>query len=161
MHGTAWRLVLAALFVCSLAVPITIRSYAAETWPQRPVRFILPLGPGSGVDIGARLFADRLSASWSQPVIVENKPEATDSWRSPRSLPPTMITYSYAPRHRSLRPIPIFTTACPISRTSCCQSPGRPILSLSSRCQLPSRSVHLPISLRLHGRNRARSTGQA
>jgi len=74
MHGTAWRLVLAALFVCSLAPPNTIRSYAAETWPQRPVKFILPLGAGSGVDLGARLFADRLSASWSQPVIVENKP---------------------------------------------------------------------------------------
>ena len=31
-------------------------------WPNRPVRFIVTLGPGSGVDIGARLFADKLSA---------------------------------------------------------------------------------------------------
>ncbi|MGP0093934.1 MAG: Bug family tripartite tricarboxylate transporter substrate binding protein [Xanthobacteraceae bacterium] len=46
----------------------------AQTWPQRPVKFIVPLGPGSGVDIGARLFADRLGARWGQPVVVENRP---------------------------------------------------------------------------------------
>jgi tripartite-type tricarboxylate transporter receptor subunit TctC len=46
---------------------------AAETWPNRPVRLIVTLGPGSG-DIGARLFADKLSARWGQPVLVENRP---------------------------------------------------------------------------------------
>jgi tripartite-type tricarboxylate transporter receptor subunit TctC len=49
---------------------------AAQTpsWPTRTVRFLLPLGPGSGVDITARLFADKLSAKWGQPVVVENRP---------------------------------------------------------------------------------------
>ena len=47
---------------------------AAPDWPTHPVRFILTLGPGSGSDIGARLFADRLSQRWSQPVVVENRP---------------------------------------------------------------------------------------
>ena len=46
----------------------------AQSWPQRPVKFILPLGPGAGADIGARLFADRLSKRWGQPVVVENRP---------------------------------------------------------------------------------------
>jgi tripartite-type tricarboxylate transporter receptor subunit TctC len=46
----------------------------AQTWPQRPVRLIVTLPPGSGVDLGARLFADRLSARWGQPVVVENRP---------------------------------------------------------------------------------------
>ncbi len=45
-----------------------------QAWPQRPVKFILPLGPGAGADIGARLFADRLSARWGKPVVVENRP---------------------------------------------------------------------------------------
>jgi len=47
---------------------------ATESWPQRNVRFVLPLPPGSGVDLGARLFAERLSAKWGQPVVVENRP---------------------------------------------------------------------------------------
>src|SRR6476469_9954539 len=49
-------------------------SAAADAWPSRPVRFIVTLGPGSGVDIGARLIADKLSMRWGQPVIVENRP---------------------------------------------------------------------------------------
>jgi len=48
----------------------------AQTWPQRPVKFILPLGAGAGADIGARLFADRLAKRWGQPVVVENRPGA-------------------------------------------------------------------------------------
>ena len=47
---------------------------AADSWPNRPVRFIVTLGPGSGVDIAARLLADKLSARWSRPVVVENRP---------------------------------------------------------------------------------------
>jgi tripartite-type tricarboxylate transporter receptor subunit TctC len=45
-----------------------------EIWPQRNVRFIVPLGPGSGADIAARLVADRLAARWGKPVVVENRP---------------------------------------------------------------------------------------
>jgi len=59
--------------IASLLLPAT-PSAAATAWPTRPVRFIVTLGAGSGVDIGARLFADRLSAKWGQPVVVENKP---------------------------------------------------------------------------------------
>jgi tripartite-type tricarboxylate transporter receptor subunit TctC len=46
----------------------------AQNWPQRAVKFIVPLGPGSGTDIGARLFAERLAARWNMPVVVENRP---------------------------------------------------------------------------------------
>jgi tripartite-type tricarboxylate transporter receptor subunit TctC len=46
----------------------------AQSWPQRNVTFILPLGPGSGVDITTRLLADKLSAKWGKPVVVENRP---------------------------------------------------------------------------------------
>jgi tripartite-type tricarboxylate transporter receptor subunit TctC len=48
----------------------------AQTWPVRPVRFIVSLGPGSGVDISARLLADRLTARWNRTVVVENRPGA-------------------------------------------------------------------------------------
>ena len=48
----------------------------AQSWPQRPVKFILSLGPGSGADITGRMLADRLSKQWGQPVVVENRPGA-------------------------------------------------------------------------------------
>ena len=47
---------------------------AAQNWPTRPVKILLPLGPGSGADIGARLIAEKLAAKWGQPVVVENRP---------------------------------------------------------------------------------------
>ena len=48
----------------------------AQSWPQRPVKLIIPFGPGAGADIGARLFADRLARRWGQSVVVENRPGA-------------------------------------------------------------------------------------
>jgi tripartite-type tricarboxylate transporter receptor subunit TctC len=54
-----------------LAGPLAAR---AGAWPQRPVKFIVPFGPGAGADIGARIFAERLQPLWGQPVVVENRP---------------------------------------------------------------------------------------
>ena len=45
-----------------------------QAWPTRPIKLILTLGPGSGVDIGARLLADRLTKKWDQPIVIENRP---------------------------------------------------------------------------------------
>jgi len=56
------------------AIAVSLSPATAQTWPQRPVKFILPLGAGSGADIGARLIADKLSERWGQPVVVENRP---------------------------------------------------------------------------------------
>jgi tripartite-type tricarboxylate transporter receptor subunit TctC len=46
----------------------------AQTWPQRPVRFIIPFGPGAGADIGARLIQEALQKRWGKPVVIENRP---------------------------------------------------------------------------------------
>jgi tripartite-type tricarboxylate transporter receptor subunit TctC len=54
--------------------PILVFPSLAQTWPQRPVKFIVTLGPGSGVDFGTRLLGDRLSNRWGQPVVIENRP---------------------------------------------------------------------------------------
>ncbi|MBX9776475.1 MAG: tripartite tricarboxylate transporter substrate binding protein [Xanthobacteraceae bacterium] len=72
MHrlGKAFCALATGLVVSALLTP---RAYA-QSWPERPVRFIVSLGPGSGADIAARLIADKLTAKWKQPVVVENRP---------------------------------------------------------------------------------------
>lgn len=71
MPVRAFSILTAVLFLIS-SQPAP--SAAADAWPSRPVHFVITLGPGSGVDIGARLFAEKLSAKWGQPVVVENRP---------------------------------------------------------------------------------------
>ena len=62
------RLILFVLACCLAAAPAL-----AQDWPQRTVRLITPLGPGSGMDISARTFAEKLSQRWGQSVVVENR----------------------------------------------------------------------------------------
>ena len=62
-------------FVAVIALTLGLSPVAvAQTWPNKPVKFFIPLGPGSGADVTARLVADRLQAKWAQPVVVENRP---------------------------------------------------------------------------------------
>jgi tripartite-type tricarboxylate transporter receptor subunit TctC len=64
-------------FVIALALALaSSASVAAETWPTRPVRIIVPFPPGSSPDLIARMLTDRLAQALGQPVIVENKPGA-------------------------------------------------------------------------------------
>jgi len=63
-------LVTAALF----AVAQGFAGAAAQTYPQRAVRLILPFGPAAGTDISARMLAERLAMRWGKPVVVENRP---------------------------------------------------------------------------------------
>ena len=68
--------ILAVVFASALATLASPTLSHAQNWPQRPVKFIVGLGPGSAQDIAARLFGDQLSKRWGQPVVIENKPGA-------------------------------------------------------------------------------------
>ena len=46
----------------------------AQSWPDKPVKWVLSQPPGSGPDNVARLLADRLTKLWGQAVVIENKP---------------------------------------------------------------------------------------
>jgi len=73
MRNGWFRLAMAAalaLAVHAIAAPASL----AQQWPTRPVRFVLPFGPGSGADTAARLIADKLQQKWGQPVVIDGKP---------------------------------------------------------------------------------------
>jgi tripartite-type tricarboxylate transporter receptor subunit TctC len=70
------RVTIARALVLVGALVLSAVPSHAQTWPQRPVKFIVPFGPGAGADIGARLIAERLSTRWGKPVVIENRPGA-------------------------------------------------------------------------------------
>jgi tripartite-type tricarboxylate transporter receptor subunit TctC len=69
------KLLRALLLVMSVPVFVLAHGQSvAQSWPTKPVRFILSQPAGSSPDIVARLLGDRLSRLWGQPVVVENRP---------------------------------------------------------------------------------------
>jgi len=66
------RLLLALITLLAMLLPA-----AAQDWPTKPVRIMVPFGPGSTPDVVARLIADELQKKLGQPFVIENKPGAS------------------------------------------------------------------------------------
>ena len=64
-----------ALTCVALACSATL-AHAADPWPSKPLKIVVPYPPGGSSDIIARSISQQLSESLKQPVIVENKPGA-------------------------------------------------------------------------------------
>ncbi|MDB5838090.1 MAG: Tricarboxylate transport protein TctC [Herminiimonas sp.] len=58
--------------IAASAAPLT----SAQTWPAKPIRFIVPYPPGGPLDGIARMMADKMKDGLGQPVIIDNKPGA-------------------------------------------------------------------------------------
>lgn len=67
------RYTVAALAVAALGLPAAAN---AQAFPSKTVTVVLPLAPGTGMDVLARLYADKLQAKFGKPVVIENKPGA-------------------------------------------------------------------------------------
>lgn len=61
------------LFVAIAAICMPLESTWAQAWPNRPIRFVVPLPPGGAYDYIARLLADRLRPVLGVPLVVDNK----------------------------------------------------------------------------------------
>src|SRR5260370_12743470 len=67
------RLLLAAVsvLVCAVFMPT-----ARAEWPERPIRWIVPFGPGGANDLIARVAAEGVRKRLGQPIVIENRPGA-------------------------------------------------------------------------------------
>ena len=67
MFGGIVRIAVAAAFALAAG------GAAAQTWPGRTVRFVVPFPPGGATDVAARALADKLTVAFAQQVVVENR----------------------------------------------------------------------------------------
>ncbi len=56
-----------------------VATVAAQQWPNKPVRLIVPYPAGGGLDPVSRMLGQKLTEAWKVPVAVENKPGASGS----------------------------------------------------------------------------------
>lgn len=69
IRPSRWLLCAALVAVASVA--------QAQTWPSRPIKMIVPTGPGAATDVMARMMADSVSRTLGQQIVVENLPGAS------------------------------------------------------------------------------------
>jgi tripartite-type tricarboxylate transporter receptor subunit TctC len=72
------RTVISSL-VCSVALLAAHPAVLAQEYPNKPIRIVVPLAPGGGTDIAARMTGQKLTERWGQQVLVDNRPGAGGS----------------------------------------------------------------------------------
>lgn len=60
--------------LAATALTAAVPALRAQSWPDKPVKWVLSQPPGSGPDNVARILSDRLAKAWGQAVVIENKP---------------------------------------------------------------------------------------
>lgn len=110
--------------VGALVASATVHAQAtASPYPDKPIRFIVPVTAGGGVDTAARLIANQLKERLGQPVIVENKPGAGGSiglrqlaLSSPDGYTLAFVPNSFTINHSLMRNLPFdtFTSFAPV-----------------------------------------------
>ena len=72
IKSNTWKLLASLL-------PALSTAHAAESYPQRPIRWIVPAPPGGGTDAVSRIMAPRLTELWKQPIVIDNRGGAQGS----------------------------------------------------------------------------------
>ena len=87
--------ILAAICLCFAATQV----FAQGSYPSKPVKLIVPVTTGGPSDLVARILGDKLATALGKPVIIENRPGASQTvasfsprMRATRSLGPPVVT---------------------------------------------------------------------
>ena len=70
------KAIVSSVVITAIGACILAGGAAAQDYPNKTIRLIVPYPPGGGNDALARLFGQKLSAAWGQQVIVDNRPGA-------------------------------------------------------------------------------------
>jgi tripartite-type tricarboxylate transporter receptor subunit TctC len=107
-------------------------SVLAQSWPQKPVRVIVPFAPGGASDLMPRLVGEKLQALWGQPVLMENRPGAAGNigMEAGAKSPPDGYTLLSAPNGNlvvnphmySKLAYDVFKDLAPVTRISAVQN---------------------------------------
>jgi tripartite-type tricarboxylate transporter receptor subunit TctC len=75
-HGFGCSPWLAALALVAILLPAVCAVDAAETYPSKPIRLLVPYGPGGIGDLTARVVAEKMGENMGQRIVIENRPSA-------------------------------------------------------------------------------------
>jgi tripartite-type tricarboxylate transporter receptor subunit TctC len=73
MIRTSLSIALISIAALTASPDVARAAPAADTYPSKPVRFIVPFAPGGGTDVTARVIAQKLSEALGKPVVVDNR----------------------------------------------------------------------------------------
>ena len=112
------RTLIRTIGLCGLAVTAASSTAFAQTWPAKPVKVIVPITAGSGIDIVARAVSQRLQETLGQPFVVENRPGAgtTTGIAAVASAAPDGYTILFASVAMTITPITMAKLSYDVSR---------------------------------------------
>jgi tripartite-type tricarboxylate transporter receptor subunit TctC len=133
-----WRsIVAAAAWLTCLAAPCA--ALAQETFPNRPVRIVIPYSPGSVADVFARIIAQNMAAQWNGSIIVESKSGANGSIAAEEVARAAPDGYTWLL-------VTTFFTASPALDPRLRWDPVRDFIPVGQICQAPNFFI-VPVSL--------------
>ena len=86
--------VVRAASLATVCLLFTVPAAAADPYPERPIRLIVPFAPGVGTDINARILADPIGKTLGQTIVIDNRPGAGSSLGSAMAAKATPDGYT-------------------------------------------------------------------